>query len=59
MEGEGVEGVEGVEFTWRFVTARHLLQRGEPPQRSGLATQAKPACAGLKFISPCRWTLPM
>jgi hypothetical protein len=37
-----------------------LLQRGEPPQRSGLAIQAKPAvAAGLKFRSPRRWTLPM
>ncbi len=43
--------------TWRFDTyywnmphlaieiARHFLQVGEPAQRSGLATQAKPASA--------------
>ena len=30
-------------------TTRQLLQRSEPPQRTGLATQAKPASAGYKI----------
>jgi len=30
--------------------ARHLLQVGEPAQRSGLATQAKPTSVGFKFL---------
>ena len=37
-------------ITWRLEVVRHLLQRRGPPQRSGLATQAKPAVRRVIFV---------
>ncbi len=41
---------------WRLEIARQVLQRREPPQRTGSATQAKPACAGFNDLVP-KWIL--
>ncbi len=40
-----------IRFNLAVETARHLLQRGEPPQRNGSSTRAKPTSVGLILIN--------